>query len=71
MGCRLANLTDHAGTIMYDSVTNWAFGPVFKTWNEAEDFIKFLWPTDPRTMRDPELAIARMRAVLATRGVGT
>lgn len=58
MGCRLATLADGSGTIMYDSVTNWTLGPIFNTRHEAEDFLKFLWPTDPRTMRDPELATA-------------
>lgn len=40
---------------MYDSVTGWAFGPVFATSEDAEAFIEWL-PLDARTYSDQELA---------------
>lgn len=33
---------------MYDSVTGWAFGPVFRSVGDAESFIEWL-PEDART----------------------
>ena len=36
MGVRF---TDQSHVALYDSVTDTAFGPLFKTWTEAEDFL--------------------------------
>jgi hypothetical protein len=57
MGTRLARLEAGDGVIMYDPVTDWAFGPIMSTWHEATNFLQFL-ARDPRTMRDQELSQA-------------
>ena len=38
----------------YCSSTNWAFGPVFDSYEEAEGFSEWL-KIDPRTLSEPEL----------------
>lgn len=39
MGVRIT--TDENKAAIFDSVTGWAFGPVFDTAEDAEDFLKF------------------------------
>ena len=41
--------------VFYCSTTGWAFGPVMSSTEEAELFLKFLDPIDPRLMKDSEL----------------
>lgn len=57
MSCRIivANEQgDSRGTVFYDSVTMWAFGPVMKSWEEANLFHNWL-PNDPRSYSDKEM----------------
>lgn len=55
MGVRiLVDATSYAGVIntcLYDSVTDWAFGPVMNSAEEAEAFIAWL-PGDARLYED-------------------
>jgi hypothetical protein len=41
--------------LFYCSTTGWGFGPLMGSADEAELFLKFLDPVDPRVMKDPEL----------------
>jgi hypothetical protein len=65
---------DEAGNgplgILYDSVTNWAFGPVFDSGDEAEAFLEYLGARDPRAMNDTEIeeAVAEFRSKRAANG---
>jgi hypothetical protein len=52
MGTRIISNND--GAVMYDSVNHWAFGPVFWTYEHADDFIKWV-KVDPRTLTEKEL----------------
>ena len=48
-------LSDKDGqSCLYCSTTEWAFGPIFHTGEDAEDFLKWLG-TDPRHLTDGEL----------------
>lgn len=47
-------LETSVGAVMYDSVTMWAFGPVFADTNEALDFIEWC-EKDPRAYTPNEL----------------
>lgn len=57
MGVRF--IEDHSkdtdAVAMYDSVSGWAFGPVFATIVEAEEFLYWLGGNDPRTLTPNEL----------------
>lgn len=46
---------DSHGAVLYCSVTDWAFGPIFEDRDEAESFLKWLDPTDARTLSDGEM----------------
>ena len=46
--------TQHDAAVMVDSVSGWAFGPVFDSPEEVEEFIDWL-PDDPRTYKDDDL----------------
>jgi len=45
---------DSKGACFYCSTTDWAFGPLMGSREEAEEFLKWL-PTDPRDYKDNEL----------------
>jgi hypothetical protein len=57
MGCRILS---SPAACLYDSVTDWCFGPIFDTEEDAEDFLEFLRTSgiskDPRIMSDQELS---------------
>lgn len=58
MGLRFSS-TEHKVTL-FDSVTDWAFGPVFNTEEAAERFLKWaedqgVKDGDVRALRNPEL----------------
>ena len=40
---------------LYCSVTMWAFGPIFYENEDAEEFLDWLKPVDPRSLTDKEL----------------
>lgn len=43
------------GAVLYCSTTMWAFGPVFEDREQAQAFLDWLDPTDPRRLSDAEL----------------
>lgn len=45
---------DVPGAVLFDSVTMWAFGPVFKSYADADNFREWL-PGDARSYDDVEL----------------
>jgi hypothetical protein len=54
MGCHiLAGKDNHA--VFYCSTKGWAFGPLMGNEEEAEAFLKFLDPVDPRNLDDSDL----------------
>ena len=57
MGVRLIHDAASArdNTALYDSVSGWAFGPVFNSVEDAESFLDSL-PKDARLYRGGELA---------------
>jgi hypothetical protein len=61
MGCRVApvkktpGLAFYDGAIMYDSVTDYCFGPIFNTMKDAEDFIEWLEKKHNLDPREPQL----------------
>lgn len=60
MGCRIIKGTlegpgDHPCAVFYCSTTDWAFGPVMQSDEEATAFLVWLGDTDPRTLTDSEL----------------
>lgn len=54
MGCRIIVGTEQGSDItkavLFDSVKGWAFGPTFDSEEEAEAFIGFCQPVDPRSL---------------------
>ncbi len=48
MACQVLSLTD-GRAILADSATDWAFGPLFASPEDAEAFLRWL-PTEPRTL---------------------
>jgi hypothetical protein len=49
---------DHECAVIYDTVTEWAFGPIFKDVDEANAFLDYLLEKDlgdPRSFKDDEL----------------
>ena len=57
MGVRLIVASPRSGSdrvAMYDSVTGWAFGPIFSSPEEADSFLDFL-ENDARTYSDRDL----------------
>ena len=59
MGVRIIQadgIGDSTGAVFYCSTTGWAFGPVMEDREEAEKFLEFLSPVDPRTLKDNELS---------------
>lgn len=59
MGVRIiaGNGEGDSGTyaVLYCSVSMWAFGPVFADENQAQEFLDWLGPVDPRTFGDAEM----------------
>lgn len=56
MGVRIMEGREYTdGAILYCSVTMWAFGPVFEDAYDAQQFLDWLGPDDPRMFSDPEL----------------
>lgn len=53
MGCRILEVKD-GRAVFYCSSSDWAFGPVMESTEEAEAFAKWL-PLDPRTYEDNKL----------------
>jgi hypothetical protein len=49
--------TQHGATVMVDSVSGTAFGPVFDSWDDAEDFREWAGQ-DPRTYTPAQLHAA-------------
>ena len=65
-----ANGTDDAA-VMFDSVTGWAFGPVFKCGDDAEHFITFVQAEtghDPRAAEPVHLEMLRHAWVVKRKG---
>jgi hypothetical protein len=44
---------DSQGAVLYCSTTEWAFGPVFRTVEDAQEFLVFC--PRPRGLSDPDL----------------
>ncbi len=55
MGCRILEDREDYSAVFYCSTTMWAFGPVMEDREHAERFLKYLEPTDPRTLEDKDL----------------
>jgi hypothetical protein len=55
MGIHILEGREDHRAILFCSVTNWAFGPVMQSIEEAEAFLKYLAPEDPRTIADKDL----------------
>jgi len=55
MSVHLLTDTDSGATALYCSTTDWAFGPVFEAREEAEAFLRWLRPLDPRSMSEANL----------------
>ena len=55
MGVRI--LEDHTSgdAVLYCSTSMWAFGPIFENHDEAQGFLDWLRPVDPRTLSDKDL----------------
>jgi len=51
-GLGVRNTTDEGKTALYNSVTNFAFGPVFDDEFAAEDFCNWFRKEDGRDLRD-------------------
>lgn len=54
MGCRIMEDRESFQAVLYCSTTMWAFGPIFRTYEHAEDFLKWLG-YDPRSLSYPAL----------------
>ncbi len=59
---------------LYCSTTDWAFGPLFDDYEEADAFLEYL-PCDPRSIKDSDLedhfgAFKKMRAAAASPATG-
>jgi len=77
MGVRILNgdgQGDSQGAVLYDSVSGWAFGPIFpEGYPEAQDFLEWIDEErlpDPRGMADLELE-RRVREWREARKVAT
>lgn len=46
--------TKEGATVMIDSVTETAFGPIFDSWDDAEEFVQWL-PNDARRYEPGDL----------------
>lgn len=60
MGVRILNgdgRGDSRGAVLYDSVSGWAFGPLFDDVDDAEAFLSTL-TDDARALTDTELRTA-------------
>ena len=47
--------SDQKMVAYYDDTSMWAFGPIFAEVGEAEAFLAYLLPRDPRAMDDGEI----------------
>ena len=57
MGVRILEGTgegDSRGAVLYCSVTDWAFGPLFEDGDQAQEFLDWL-VYDPRSLSDAEM----------------
>jgi hypothetical protein len=54
MGCHILEGKE-GNAVFYCSTTGWAFGPLMGNADEAEAFLKYLAPMDPRNLKDSEL----------------
>ena len=61
--------SDHA--VLYCSVTDWAFGPLFADYDEAQAFLDWLI-VDPRTLSDDDLGakLSAFRGIAALSEAG-
>jgi len=53
-----AGWSDHKCAVLYDTVTDWAFGPIFENSDIADAFLDYLLENNlgsPRSMRDTDL----------------
>lgn len=50
-------------SVFYCSTSGWAFGPIMGSIEDAEAFLQFLSPTDPRVLTDAELEHKRTQFV--------
>lgn len=56
MGVRILGADNGDGACLYDSVTMWAFGPIFEDADQAKAFLDWLPPSvDARMFSDKEL----------------
>ena len=55
MGCRILDGRED-GAVLYCSTTEWAFGPLFRSSEHAEDFLAWLKGEDPRSFSNVELS---------------
>ena len=55
MGVHILQNKEDDHCCFYCSTTEWAFGPVMRSYEEAEEFENWLKPTDPRKLKDSEL----------------
>lgn len=53
MGVRILEDQEQGHKVLYDSVTMWAFGPIFYEDDDVEDFLE--WAGETRTLTDREL----------------
>lgn len=67
MGVRILE-DNEVGAVLYCSVTDWAFGPIFADRDEAQAFLDWL-PSDPRSLSDGDLddKFSEFRVYLADR----
>lgn len=65
MGCRIlqgdGSTIDSVGAVLYCSTAGWAFGPVFDDREQAERFIEWLAPRDPRSVDRRVLEVSYRR----------
>lgn len=55
MGCRILEDRESGNAVFYCSTTGWAFGPLMEDGEQAERFLKYLDPIDPRSLADKDL----------------
>lgn len=55
MSVRILTDKNDEYSCFYCSTTMWAFGPIMYSYEEAEDFLKWLGETEPRILADREL----------------
>lgn len=65
MGCRILHDSRDGYTAFYCSTTMTAFGPVMGSLTEAEAFLKYIDPADPRNYSAAELATKHTEFVMA------